>query len=283
VPIPARHAVLLFGGYAHAFGPSVGPFEETLRWFRAMEDQENEERLRRSKKYRNPRLQAVRGAIERFMSALAPDVFHDLRVERHIEPEPGGSLFSVSDASVFAIDKGPLRLPLGSLSDGERGALLLVADMAMRLVITHPGSAEPLHGSGIVLIDELDVHFHPGWQRRVLPALAEVFPGVQIIAATHSPQVLSTLRPESVVVLEDFKAAAAAPTYGRDTNSILRDPMGTSARPEELARKLAEVHVLVDREEYRQAEALLDDVAREVGELDPEIVRLRVLSHVVEE
>jgi predicted ATP-binding protein involved in virulence len=280
---PPAHPQL--SAYLHAFGHQVGPFQEMLRWFRAMEDQENEERLRRSSKYRNPRLQAVRTAIERFMSALAPDVFRNLRVVRDVgeEPDGAGSPWHVSESAKFFIDKGSMSLPLDSLSDGERGVLLLVADLAMRLVITNPGATNPLEGSGIVLIDELELHLHPGWQRRILQGLCEVFPNVQIIATTHSPQVLSTLHPESVVVLEDFQLAATPPTYGRDTNSLLRDPMGTAARPEAFARELVRIHKLIGREEYGEARKALDALAAELGELDPEIVELRTLAHAVGE
>lgn len=281
---PLTHPQL--AAYMHAFEPQVGPFHEMLRWFRAMEDQENEQRLRKSPRHRNPHLQAVRSALERFMSALAPDTYRNLRVERHIEGDQNGagSPWAVRDEARFLIDKGSISLPLDSLSDGERGALLLVADLAMRLVISHPGAKEPLHGSGIVLIDELELHLHAGWQRRFLPGLMEVFPNLQIIATTHSPQVLSTLQSESVVILRDFqRVEGTPPTFGRDTNSILRDHMSDPARPEPQAKKLALVHGLIDREQYREAQTALDELAGEIGELDPEIVRLRTLAHLVAE
>ncbi|MDI3287078.1 AAA family ATPase [Polyangium sp. 15x6] len=264
--------------YRRAFDVQVGPFQEFVRWFRVMEDQENEERLRSDPRFRNPRLSAVRSAIERFLSALGPSDFHDLRVVRRVDLNTGDER-----AAQIVIGKDDSSLPLDHLSDGERAVLLLVADLAMRFVVANPGAAEPLHGEGVVLIDELELHLHPAWQRRLLPSLGEVFPGCQFIATTHSPQVLSTLKPESVVILESFRRVEVTPPiYGRDTNAILRDAMGTSPRPQQAAEKLDAVARLIDAENFAEARKALDELSSWLGEEDPEIVRLRTLTHFLE-
>jgi len=264
--------------YVRALDAQVGPFQGFVRWFRLEEDRENEVRLRKDPRHRDRRLQAVRDAIERFLSALSPGTFRNLRAERDVDLDTGADL-----PAQILIDKGEISLPLSHLSDGERSMLLLVADLAMRLVVANPAAEEPLRGAGIVLIDEVELHLHPAWQRAVLPALSAVFPGCQIIATTHSPQILSTLEPESVVILESFRRVELTPpTYGRDTNALLLEVMHTPPRPQQAADKLDRIARLIDAEDYGGARAALDDLSGWLGDRDPEIVRLRALTEVLE-
>ena len=77
---------------------------------------------------------------------------------------------------------------------------------------------------GIVLIDEVDLHLHPTWQKRILKDLMEIFPKVQFIVSTHAPEVINSVKRESVVVLKDCGVwEAADETYGKDANTILRE------------------------------------------------------------
>jgi predicted ATP-binding protein involved in virulence len=248
--------------YHRALDAQVGPFQGFVRWLRLEEDRENEARLRKDPSHRDRRLQAVRDAIERFLSALSPGTFSNLRVVRRADVDTGAEL-----PAEILIDKGNISLSLDNLSDGERSMLLLVADLAMRLVVANPGAEEPLRGRGIVLIDEVELHLHPAWQRAAMPGLTEVFPNLQIIATTHSPQVLSTLTPESVVILENGRRVEATPpTYGRDTNALLRDVMHTPPRPEEAAEKLSRIARLIDAEDFGKARAALDDLSTWLGD-----------------
>ena len=100
-----------------------------------------------------------------------------------------------------------------------------MTDLARRLAIANPWLGEnALEGEGIILIDEIDLHLHPQWQRRVLPALTQTFPNCQFIVTTHSPQVLSEVPGESVFILENGKLLDYSPhTRGRDSNSILSE------------------------------------------------------------
>jgi predicted ATP-binding protein involved in virulence len=106
--------------------------------------------------------------------------------------------------------------PLSNLSGGQRTMLALVADVAIKAVMQNnflvPVDAltsddEPLprvlaQTPGVVLIDELDVHLHPKWQRRVVHNLRSVFPRVQFIATTHSPFIVQSLRGEELINLQ---------------------------------------------------------------------------------
>lgn len=97
-------------------------------------------------------------------------------------------------------------LPLDLLSDGVRAMITLVADLALRCVRLngHLLDRAPLETTGVVLIDEVDLHLHPAWQQRVIASLRKAFPLVQFIVSTHSPQVLSTVRSENIrVVFKD--------------------------------------------------------------------------------
>ncbi len=133
------------------------------------------------------------------------------------------------------IHKDEIPLNINQLSSGEKTLLSLVADLARRLAIANPHRENPLLGNGVVLIDEVDLHLHPRWQRAVIPQLQKTFPNCQFIVTTHSPLVLSQVSPQNVVILEDFKAVKNIPhTFGRDTNSLLYELMGVTQRPEKM-------------------------------------------------
>lgn len=63
----------------------------------------------------------------------------------------------------------------------------MVADLAARMAEANPSMPNPLIGKGIVLIDEVDLHLHPLWQRIILKQLNHTFPNIQFIVSTHSP------------------------------------------------------------------------------------------------
>jgi hypothetical protein len=78
-------------------------------------------------------------------------------------------------------------VPTSSMSDGYRSILALAGDLVFRLLAAFPDSETPLLEKGVVLIDELDIHLHPVWQRDIAGCLRRWFPGLQFIVATHSP------------------------------------------------------------------------------------------------
>lgn len=106
--------------------------------------------------------------------------------------------FAEEELAMFHPEHGDL--PMTFLSDGVCAMAALTADLAQRCVRLngHLGADAPRRTSGIVLIDEVDLHLHPAWQQQVLPALTEAFPRVQFVVSTHSPQVLSTVPQECI-------------------------------------------------------------------------------------
>ena len=87
--------------------------------------------------------------------------------------------------NALIITKDGLDIDVNQLSAGEKSVILLIADLAMRLTIANPSLENPLEGEGIVLIDEIDLHLHPQWQRNILPALLATFSKCQFIVTTH--------------------------------------------------------------------------------------------------
>lgn len=147
-------------------------FHDFFVWFREMEDIENESLRNTGTLKLNKQLQVVRDAI-----AGWADGYNDFKVQR--QPK------------AFIINKNGVRFDFNQLSDGEKSYLALVSDIARKMAMTHPTLEKPLEGDGIVLIDEIDLHLHPAWQREVIGKLQTVFPNCQFVITTHSPQVVS--------------------------------------------------------------------------------------------
>ncbi|MEH2091978.1 AAA family ATPase [Nostoc sp.] len=236
-------------------------FKTFFEWFRNREDLENERR-RDNSDYRDKQLEGVRQAI----SSLIPEFFN-LRVER--------------SPLRMTVRKQGKELIVNQLSDGEKCLLAMVGDLARRLAIANPGLTEPLEGEGVVLIDEIELHLHPKWQREIIPALTRTFPNCQFIVTTHSPQVISQVKPEGIYILEktDEGVVAKRPesSFGRDSNRILEDLMGVPERPQEIKESLLELFRLIDAGNIEGARQLRQQLAIEIGADEPEFVKADVL------
>lgn len=236
-------------------GVAIG-FGGFFQWFRVQEDVENELRLD-NPTYRNRQLEAVRQAIY----SLLPG-FSNLRVRRFPQ--------------LMTLIKQSQELIVNQLSDGEKCLLAMVGDLARRLAIANPSLSDPLQGSGVVLIDEIELHLHPKWQREIIPALTRTFPNCQFIVTTHSPQVISQVKPDSIYILEktDSGIVARRPesSYGRDSNRILEDLMDTPERPQKIKDNLLELFRLIARGELDSARQLYQTLADEIGADEPELV-----------
>lgn len=170
--------------------------------------------------------------------------------------------------------------PWQELSDGFHIYLSLVADIARRAVILNEqdgGEAFSLV-EGVVLIDEIDLHLHPRWQRIVLKGLRETFPRLQFVVTTHSPQVLSSALNQQVrwLVEGDVKKRDVF-VEGRDTNAILRELMNTNDRDDKGLEMLRQLHDAIDHGNKDAAESLLAELEDKWGDLDPALVRARGL------
>jgi len=142
------------------------------------------------------------------------------------------------------------------------------------MAIAAPNDPAPLERSAIVLIDEIELHLHPGIQRTILPRLHQVFPNVQFIVTTHSPQVLSSVLAAHVRVLDSFRVRNLdRETFRRDTNRILNFAFGDPGRSPEVAEKLNALRDAIDAEEFTVARSLLAELhALLPGGEDPDVV-----------
>lgn len=237
-------------------------FPEFFRWFKSIEDLENEAR-RDDIHYRNSQLNAVRKALPAFL-----DGFSDLRIRR-------------SPTLRMTITKGDRELLVNQLSDGEKCLLAMVGDIARRLSIANPGLDDPLQGEGVILIDELELHLHPKWQRGIIPKLTETFPNCQFIVATHSPQIISDVQPESIFILKSTDSGVIVEhpdhSFGRDSNQILEDLMGVSDRPEAIKTKLQDLFELIENGELDQAKQVKNHLEHLMGLDEPEFAKADVL------
>jgi predicted ATP-binding protein involved in virulence len=176
------------------------------------------------------------------------------------------------------VEKEGATLEVDQLSGGEKSLLAMAGDLARRLALANPSLGDPLSAEAVVLIDEIELHLHPGWQRMVVERLQQTFPHCQFILTTHSPQVLSQVPAESVILLERFqRMELPAGTLGRDSNSILSEVMGVPERPPAMAQRLHEVARMIDSGALPAAREVLEELARQLGQHDSEVVRLRAL------
>jgi predicted ATP-binding protein involved in virulence len=173
----------IFDTYHQAFDGNPVSLESLMYWYRAEEG--NARELGKSSM-----LKSVQKSIYDFLND-ENGRFDNLRIS--FLDDPDGEL---------VIDKNGTKLRIAQLSSGERMLFLLVADLARRIAIATPGSKDPCkEGTGIVLVDEIDLHLHPKWQRNVIPKLMELFPKVQFVVTTHSAVVLTHL--DQVISIEN--------------------------------------------------------------------------------
>ncbi|WP_321786406.1 AAA family ATPase [Burkholderia pyrrocinia] len=146
-----------------------------------------------------------------------------------------------------------------NLSDGQRVAISLVVDIARRMCLLNPhlGQSVTQQTPGVVLIDELDVHLHPKWQRLMTTGLQAAFPEVQFITTSHSPQVIGELRPEQIILLTADGIAHPAVSYGLDASRVLEQIMDASPRPLAVEQDLSALFEALERNELPHARTLL--------------------------
>jgi len=265
-----------FNSYRFAFDKNISAFSDFEKWFIVEENIENEQKLdKKDFNFELDSLIVIRKAIVKFLTAIHSETFSNLRVRRTRDTnlefsEPSG-------LGELIINKGEEEVKLSQLSSGEKMILFLVTDIARRLLLLNDESIDALEKTGIVLIDEIEMHLHPKWQREIVPALKSVFPNIQFIATTHSPQVLSNLSMEDVIVLDEktYHAPNSNPK-GRDSNGILEEVLGSTTRPMEIDSLISEIFVLLSNQknELPLAEIKLKELRKKLSKDDPILIRI---------
>ena len=169
---------------------------------------------------------------------------------------------------------------LRALSLGYRTLMAWMIDLAVQMFARYPDSKQPLHEPAVVLIDEIDLHLHPKWQRQLFEGLSAKFPNVQFIVTAHSPLIVQAAGAEANIVVLQRPDGASHVEITRQPNQIRfwrLDQMLTSdlfglpsARPPEFDKL------------YARKEALLGKVkltAKEQAELAKIEARLRKEDH----
>lgn len=176
-------------------------------------------------------------------------------------------------------------MKVSQLSDGIKNMLAMIADIAYRCVLLngHLGEDAAKKSSGIVMIDEIDMHLHPIWQQSVISSLQDAFPNIQFIVTTHSPQVLSTVPKECIRVLgknsegDDIAAVPLAASYGEPSNDVLQAIMHVDPQPPVPEKALLdELTSLVDQGEYQSPRAieLLAELKQTLNDQHPQILKI---------
>lgn len=261
--------------------PEAKPFDPSIAYGRALHDREVELRefmhwFRTQEKLgaaNEPHRLRVLDALRHVVTELVPE-FNNLRIQE--QPRLG-----------FVVDKRGHPFYLHQLSDGERGLLALVFDLTRRLAIANPDSDNPIaKGVALVLIDEIELHLHPKWQRDVLQRLRDIFKACQFVVTTHSPLVLGEVPARCVRFLEfvDGKVCVTVPTeaYGMDANRILQEFMGAPVRNRQVDAELKTLFELIDQERFDEARTAIADLENKLGEDEPELTRASSLIRFLE-
>ena len=242
--------------YADALVPHRLNIKEFALWWLAQDE------LSKEKPELSRLIDQLRNVVTRFLETCTD--LHPVK-----EPTP-----------TLIIQKNGFSLDVKQLSDGERGLLSLILDLARRLTVANPDLSDPLtEGEAVVLIDELDIHLHPGWQRDVVQKLTNTFPKCQFIATTHSPQILGEVPPDNIYILEAGKVPYRPDqSLGMDSNWILEILMGTSDRKEKYSQKLEKISKLINEKDFSRAQDSINILRTEIGDF-PELVKLETRLH----
>ncbi len=180
---------------------------------------------------------------------------------------------------VLSINKNPQ--PFFNLSAGQLTMLALVADIAIKCVIQNNYLVPPdrlgpqddpipqvlKETPGVVLIDEIDVHLHPRWQRRVIEDLRTMFPSIQFVATTHSPQVIGQVDADCIRVVSQGKPAKIPhQAFGLDSNWILEYLMEAKEIDEDVGNLIQQIEAELEQFEFESAEKKLDELRKLTGE-----------------
>ncbi|NUT78777.1 AAA family ATPase [Pseudomonas sp. C1C7] len=284
--IRTKHTFDQLDGYDNALNRGVD-FRRFFEWFREREDSENESGVSDialaeiSAKYgkdsdiwktlsnlkassRDRQLTAVRSAIAAFMPG-----FSNLRVQRKPRLH-------------MAIDKDGETLNVSQLSQGEKSMMALVGDIARRLAMMNQSLDNPLEGDGIVLIDEVDLHLHPKWQRSLIRQLSETFPNCQFVLTTHSPLVISDAKDVLCYVLNDGEIQEHNGLYGLDANQVLLEVMDTDIRNSDVQKRLNRLLERLQEGDLDSAKTLFSELSLELPQGHLELAKAALLIRKLE-
>lgn len=237
-------------------------FDKLFEWFLEQELYETQ-RQKIEPEYEDISLKAVKSAMLAMLDGYS---------NVHITARP----YSMK------VYKGSDVLDILQLSDGEKCTLALFGDLARRLAIANPSSENPLEGKGVVLIDEIELHMHTSWQRKVISVLKKTFPNIQFIITTHSPQVLGEIDDDfNVFALEKVEEDVLCHKYdgffGVDSNAVLEEAFQTESVNLEVKDKVKKMYDFIEEKKYEDAEEIIREIEHMTRNRNRDTVRGRVL------
>ncbi|MGZ8173460.1 MULTISPECIES: AAA family ATPase [Methylobacter] len=209
-------------------------------------------------------LTAVRVAIKTFMGD-----FNNLRIQR----KPRLQMF---------VDKNGKTLDVAQLSQGEKSMMALVGDIARRLAMMNPALENPLKGFGIVLIDEVDLHLHPNWQRVIVGNLNKTFPNCQFVLTTHSPIVISESPNLLCYSLNDGELQKLNNLYGMDVNQVLLQDMDAGIRNADIQQDFDNLRDSLQDGQLADAKELLTKLEKQISIDNLELSKAKLLIRRLE-
>lgn len=246
-------------GFAGAFAERELRLGEFAAWMR----------VQQALKAESPTAGRVLVAFEEAVIRFLPG-YSNLRTDDYPKPR-------------LMIDRGNTKLLVRQLSDGERGMLALVLDLTRRLAQANPEMKDPAaEAEAVVLIDEIDLHLHPKWQRQIVCNLTKVFPRCQFIATTHSPQVIGEVEHDRIQIIADGRVHSPTHSFGVDSSRVLEEIMAADPRAQEIKDLLSRVSEKIGRQKFDDARNTLEKLVVRLGENDPEVTRIRTLLDFME-
>lgn len=226
---------------------NVNYFRDFYDWFKTEEDIELRA-LRENPDYKNPKLNCVRAALERMVKG-----YSNLRIE-------------LAPARMIMTNSEGIDLQIEQLSGGYKAVLSVTADIAKRLSMAHPDSLNPLEEEAVILIDELDLHLHPKWQKEIVDDLKRTFPKCQFIISTHSPFIIQSLAAEELFDIKTMQYAAEEGNYkGWSIEDIQKYKMGVEPKTVIFNQYLEEFSSAMDEENYEKVKMLYEKLREMVG------------------
>ena len=174
---------------------------------------------------------------------------------------------------VYKDDK--TEIPISKLSAGYQSLLWMIMDLAHRVCLLNPELESREQVTGIVLIDEIDLHLHPKWQWNVIEALRKTFAGVQFIIATHSPIVISAAKEANLILLDDVGEVNYLPDcYGYEVEDVLRYRQESVSRPKKVKSLVDEIENAIEDIDFDKAEVALKALKVTLGEDNSEYKKM---------
>jgi predicted ATP-binding protein involved in virulence len=243
-----------------------------LKWFETMEY------VMFQKKKNIPELDTVKSAIAKF---FARSLEYDVDIQKiKIEFD---AILNQLVLEYPDIDGEIVRLPFGLLSDGYKTMLSMVTDIAYRMATLNPQLFENAltETPGVVLIDEIDMHLHPKWQRHVVEDLRNIFPKIQFIMTTHSEHVITNVDQKNIIKLGSNGEILDVPyTKGRDLNSLTMEVMDLPVREQKAQALIYSFYRMIGDKKIDEAKKLLQQMIDQFGENDSEVIQALLEYHL---